>query len=292
MIDVNKNHQLSKKKGGDDKLKLTNELKIISAPDDVYGPWAELIVCASTGDLVDPDTCMKFNERNNWKQESCAISRDFFKPLGNLSYHDFKRMALHMLNRSGDKRTLSYPKVTIKNITSVLESCYSSKDWVERVKRKKMVKKELHLIDPKLNLINARNEVIVENWRKFKKERCFSSATMELLIERPGEAYFSTSKQTKARNKTAAMINPKAAKFFRVFLERKMLFTEQTALAHLRPYSIGRNELMNWPKNVWTSAFLEFQVHSWSFEEGEFFHRKALLLRGFEGHAEDQTTTA
>ena len=257
MIDVNKNHQLSKKKGADDKLKLTNELKIISAPDDVYGPWVELIVCASTGDLVDPDICMKFNKRNNWKQESCAISWDFFKPLGNLSYHDFKRMALHMLNRSGDKRTLPYPKVTIKNITSVLESCYSSKDWVERVKQKKMVKKELHLIDPELNLINARNEVIVENWRKFKKERCFSSATMELLIERPGEGYFSTSKQTKARNKTAAMINPKAAKFFRVFLERKMLFTEQIAFAHLRPYSIGRNELMNWPENVWTTQTVD-----------------------------------
>ena len=95
-----------------------------------------------------------------------------------------------MLNRFGDKRTLPYPKVTIKNITSVLESCYSLKDWVERVKRKKMVKKELHLIDPELNLINARNEVILENWRKFKKKRCFNSATMKLLIERPGEAYF------------------------------------------------------------------------------------------------------
>ena len=256
MIDVNKNHQLSKKKGGDDKLKLTNKLKIISAPDHVYGPWAELIICASTGDLVDPDTCMKFNKRNNWKQESCAISRDFFRPFRNLSYHNFKRMALHMLNRSGDKRTLSYPKVTIKNITSVLESYYSLKDWVERVKRKK-VKKELHLIDPELNLINARNEVIVENWRKFKKERCFSSATMELLIERPGEAYFSTSKQLKAINKMTASINPKATRFFRVFLERKMLFTEQTTPAHLRPYSIGWNELMNWPENVWTTQTVD-----------------------------------
>ena len=79
----------------------------------------------------------------------------------------------------------------------------------------------------------------------------------KLLIERPGEAYFPTSKQTKARNKMAAMINPKAAKFFRVFLERKMLFTEQTALAHLRPYNIGRNELMNWPENVWTTQTVD-----------------------------------
>ena len=161
-----------------------------------------------------------------------------------------------MLNRSGDKRTLPYPKVTIKNITSVLESCYSSKDWVERVKRKKMVKKELHLINPELNLINARNEVIVENWRKFKREQCFSGATMELLIERPSEAYFSTSKQVKAKIKTETSINPKAATFFRVFLERKM-FTEQTTLAHLRPYSIGRNELMNWHENVWTTQTVD-----------------------------------
>ena len=59
---------------------------------------------------------------------------------------------------------------------------------------------------------------------------------MELLIERPSEAYFLTSKQVKARNKTVASINPKTAKFFKVFLERKILFTKQTAFAHLRPY--------------------------------------------------------
>ena len=80
---------------------------------------------------------------------------------------------------------------------------------------------------------------------------------MELLIKRPGEAYFLTSKQVKARNKTAASINPKTAKFFKVFLERKMLFTEQTALAHLRPYSIRRNELMNWPENMWTTQTVD-----------------------------------
>ena len=61
MIDVNKNHQLSKKKGADDKLKLTNELKIISAPDDVYGLWAELIVCASTGDLALLENSVSFS---------------------------------------------------------------------------------------------------------------------------------------------------------------------------------------------------------------------------------------
>jgi len=45
--------------------------------------------------------------------------------------------------------------VTIKPITLVLVNCYSTKDWVERVKRKRMVKKEIHLIAPDLGLFNA-----------------------------------------------------------------------------------------------------------------------------------------
>jgi len=68
--------------------------------------------------------------------------------------------------------------VSIKPITSVLVSCYSTKDWVERVKCKRMVKKEIHLITPELGLFNAYNEQIVENWRTFKKSR---------LITRPSE---------------------------------------------------------------------------------------------------------
>ena len=170
MIDVNKSFTISKKKGADEKLKLTNELKIISAPDDVYEVWSEVIISAAHGELIDPETKMKFNEKENWKQESCAMSRDFFRPLGNLSYDDMKRLAKHILNRSGPSRHHPYPKVTIKPVSTVVQDCYSAKEWVERVKREKMVKKEFHLICPELNLFNARNELISENWRQFKRE--------------------------------------------------------------------------------------------------------------------------
>jgi hypothetical protein len=253
MIDVNKNHMLSKKKGADDKLKLVNELKIISAPDDVYEVWSEVIVSAAHGELMDPETRMKFNEKENWRPESCALSRDFFRPLGNLTYDDMKRMARHILNRSGPNRKHAYPKVTIKPVAAVIEDCYSSKDWVERVKRKKMVKRELHMLDPELGLFNARNELIVQNWRGFKRSRCFTSATMNLLLERPGENYFSMGKQSRSKNKTAVTINPKTAAFFKVFLEQKNQFRVPSALAFLRPYDIIENKHMQWPENTWMS---------------------------------------
>ena len=40
MIDVNKNLRISKTNKKEEKLKLTNELKLIMAPDDVYKLWA------------------------------------------------------------------------------------------------------------------------------------------------------------------------------------------------------------------------------------------------------------
>ena len=40
MIDVNKNLRIAKITKKEEKLKLTNELKLITAPDDVYKLWA------------------------------------------------------------------------------------------------------------------------------------------------------------------------------------------------------------------------------------------------------------
>jgi len=142
--------------------------------------------------------------------------------------------------------------VTIKPISSVLISCYTTKDWVERVKCKRMVKKDIHLIALHLGLFNACNELIVENWRAFKRSRLITSATMNMLMERPGETYFATGKQLKARNKTAANISPKATPFFKVFLERKMAFKVPSGIAHVRPYSIKKNKHFDWLTTVWS----------------------------------------
>ena len=67
MIDVNKSLQLSKSKGAEEKLKLVNELKIITAPEDIYDLWSEVICSAAHRDLYNPDTEAKFNEKENWK---------------------------------------------------------------------------------------------------------------------------------------------------------------------------------------------------------------------------------
>ena len=130
------------------------------------------------------------------------LTREFFKHLGNLSYDKLATLARHMLNQTGKKRKQLYPKVTVKSVSSMLDNCYTAGEWSERWKRKHLVKKKLHQIDPELGLMNAKNEIIVENWKKFKTERMFSRATMDVLLDRPGEAYFGKAKSVSQKNKT------------------------------------------------------------------------------------------
>ena len=163
MIDVNKNLRIAKTNKKEEKLKLTNEFKLISALDDVYKLWAKVITVAAFGELVNPDTGKKFNAREGWNPENCMLTREFFKHLGNLSYDELATLARHMLNQTGKKRKQPYPKVTVKSMSSVLDSCYTTGKWSEWRKHKHLVKKELCQIDPELGLMNAKNEIIVEN---------------------------------------------------------------------------------------------------------------------------------
>ena len=134
MIDVNNNLRIAKTIKKEEKLKLINELKLITAPDDVYKLWAEVISAASFGELMNPDTRRKFNARDGWNLENCMLTREFFKHLGNLSYDELATLARHMLNQTGDKRKQLYPKMTVKSVSSVLDSCYTEGEWSERRK--------------------------------------------------------------------------------------------------------------------------------------------------------------
>ena len=241
MIDVNKSLRISRTKGAEEKLKLVNELKIITAPEEIYNLWSEVISRAAHGELYNPDTGSKFNEKENWKQESCMLSHEYFKWLDNLSLQDLERLAMHLLNQSGEKRKFPYPKVTIKAISSVLESCYSTKEWVERRKRKQLVKRKLNNIDPTLGLINADGELIHTKWKAFKRARNITSASMNVLLERPGETYFAEAKQLKSTNKTCAQISPAAAEFFKVFLNHKKGFEVPYAHTEYRTYDMKSN---------------------------------------------------
>ena len=169
MIDVNKSLRLSKSKGAEEKLKLVNELKIITTLEDIYNLWSEVICSAAYGELYNPNTEAKFNEKENWKQESCML-----------------------------------------------------------------VKRELYNIDSTLGLINGEGEVIHRNWKAFKAIHNITSASMNVLLERPGESYFGEAKHLKSKNKTCTQISLAAAEFVKVFLNHKKAFQLPNARAELR----------------------------------------------------------
>ena len=56
------------------------------------------------------------------------------------------------------------------------------------------MKRELHNIDPTLGLINAEGELIHKNWKAFKAIHNITSASMNVLLECPGESYFAEAK--------------------------------------------------------------------------------------------------
>jgi hypothetical protein len=165
MIDVTQSQKDAKKSNADVLLDIHNELKLITAPDNVFDLWSEVISSAGAGELINPDTGLKFKAKTTWNPESGNLTREFFKWLGNLTYEDLAKLAGHILNVENPKWNYGYPKVTIKAISSVLDRCYSTKEWVERRKRKHLVKKELHNINRDLGLFNPAGDLVPEKWR-------------------------------------------------------------------------------------------------------------------------------
>ena len=257
MIDVNKNLRIAKTTKKEEKLKLTNELKLITALDDVYKLWAEVITVATLGELVNPNMGRKFNARDGWNSENCMLTHEFFKHLESLSYDELATLAMHMLNQTDEKRKQLYPKVTVKSVSSVLDSCYTAGEWSERWKRKHLMKKELHQIDPELGLMNAKNEIIMENWKKFKTERMFSRATMDVHLDRPGEAYFGKAKSVSQKNKTCVELSPQAFEFFNVFLKHKNDFKKPSAMGFYCSYNENSNIFKDWPGCIWQDDIVE-----------------------------------
>ena len=111
----------------------------------------------------------------------------------------------------------------------------------------------VHVIDPSLGLLNPKNKIISENWKKFKKERFFLSATMDVLLDRLGEAYFGQAKSTHTKNKTCSEISKDAFEFFKSFIRFKSKFKKPTAHGHYRLYEWSRNVHNEWPAKVWNA---------------------------------------
>ena len=133
-------HQLELLKDAKNKLlTLTNKVKIITSSDDTFKLWQEIISCAAQKDLINVDSkeLPKFKDHKNFEpKKDGVLTREFFKFLGNLSKADHTKLCRHILNRSGPSRKLPHSKVIVKQPTTMVEGCYSMKEWIERMKKK------------------------------------------------------------------------------------------------------------------------------------------------------------
>ncbi|KAG0594496.1 hypothetical protein M758_UG082500 [Ceratodon purpureus] len=248
MIDVAKHQAMVAKKGGKNTISLTNELFIITSSDETWDLWKEVIASAACGGLIDPDSeppHKKFYERKGFvPDKDGTLPREFFKWLGNLTEADHQKMCKHILHKSGPSRKYTYPKVTIKQNTSVLEDCYSVKEWAERRKRKAVAQAEFNNINPTLHLFK-RDGLDVPAWKQFKKTYFVSKESKHVLLDWGiPDSYWTNSRATQFRNKSAKDLSPYAVEFFKTFLKMWFLpFIREPRLA-----------FGSWPSDIWRLA--------------------------------------
>ena len=160
---------------------------------------------------MDLETCEKMKLNSRWiPQKDRILNREFFKWLGNCDEEDHCKLYLHFLHRSGPKSTLRYPKVTIKQTSKVLKDCYSAREWLEQRKKKVLVKKELHKLNPSLGLMDKGGCLQEDRWKQFKVDYNVTRASICILLEAPKEDYFIAAKLVSNKNKAIEELSPYA----------------------------------------------------------------------------------
>ncbi|KAG0596341.1 hypothetical protein M758_UG245100 [Ceratodon purpureus] len=184
-----------------------------------------------------------------------TLPREFFKWLGNLTEADHQKMCKHIQHKSGPSRKYTYPKVTIKQNTSVLEDCYSVKEWAERRKRKAVAQAEFNNINPTLHLFK-RDGLDVPAWKHFKKTYFISKESKHVLLDWGiPDSYWTNSRATQFRNKSAKDLSPYAVEFFKTFLKVRHAFKCPSAEMWFLPFiREPRLSFGSWPSDIWRLA--------------------------------------
>ena len=134
-------HELELQKGAKNKfLTLKNKVRSLHPPM-MHSSSSKRSSRATQGDLIDVDSkeLTKFKDHKNFEPEKDGVlTQEFFKFLGNLSEADHAKLYRHILNRSIPSQKLLHPKVVVKQPTTMVEDCYSVKEWGERRKKKAM----------------------------------------------------------------------------------------------------------------------------------------------------------
>ena len=201
---------------------------------------------------MDATTICKMRLNPKWTPHRDGIlSCEFFKWLGNCDEEDHKKLILHVFGHSGESRAFGYPKVTAKQTSKVLEDCYSAKEWLERRKRKIIVRRKLNKLKPSLGFFNAAGAFQPQRWKKFKRDYNVTRASMRVLLEAPGEEYFAIAKQVASKNKTIDDLSSYAKAFFKAFLLNRYNIHTPISRAYFRAYDPSTNRLGAWPARSW-----------------------------------------
>jgi hypothetical protein len=112
----------------------------------------------------------------------------------------------------------------------------------------------LHNLKPRLQLFNPNGEFSCSNWRTFKWNYNATSATMQVLLEAPGEEFFFGAKQTCNKNRRIEELSLYTKQFFKVFLKQKKQFRKPADRAYFRPFSAMNTKLGPWPENNWETV--------------------------------------
>ena len=178
---------------------LKGEIVLICSSDDVWQIWEDMFKAYDDGDLIDPDTGVPFKQASNYVRLP-PLLREWFRCLQALSDTELKTLATHILHAIPG-RSLVHPKVVFKKPKNFRVSCFLAKEWVENRKQKSKVVAELHKLRPNYKMFQD-GEVVKENWRKFKKEYNFTSASMQALIRETGRGYYKEKGTRSGKNKT------------------------------------------------------------------------------------------
>jgi len=142
----------------------------------------------------------------------------------------------------------------MKATKAVLPDCYSAQEWLERCKRKTIVKRQIHNLRPDYMLFSSSGDFMKSNWKKFKEDFAITPATLNVLLTGPGEEYFKEAKLSSSRHKSVENISPYAAEFFKVFLAHKGSFQIPKGSANFRAYNLENDKLSEWPEDAWNES--------------------------------------
>ena len=129
----------------------------------------------------------------------------------------------------------------------MLEDCYSAKEWLERRKRKIIVRRELNKLKPNLGFYNTAEAFQPQRWKKFKNDYNVTCASMRNLLDAPGDEFFAAAKQVASKNKSIDELSPYAKEFFKAFLRNRWNFHTPASWAYFRTYDPSANRLGSWP---------------------------------------------